>query len=354
MTDLLKTTYGRRKTGALALLAIILFALPLVFRGQPYIVNVFVLIFYMATISMAWNLLGGMTGQNSLGHAAYMGLGAYISTLLIVRVGVTPWVAFIIAVILTGLIAGLVFYPCFILRGPYFTLVTIAFAEVIRQCIINWDFAGKAMGVGLPFGGDSLVMFRFMSKTPYYYIALVMVVGIYLLMKKIDKSRLGFALKTIREDEDVAAAVGIKPVKYKVIALVISAMISAMVGFFYASYNRYIDPDLMLQTYSVEFVLLAIVGGAAFVEGPLVGAVLMISLSEYLRNTFGGILPGINLIIYAVVLLVVIRFRPVGILGWYSTSRLKVFIETRIMGKDKDVGATASAEAPRREEKDND
>lgn len=328
-----KNTYQKRVKAAIGILILFLLVLPQMLRNSPYIINVFVLIFYMSTMSMAWNLLGGMTGQNSLGHAAYMGLGAYISTLFIIKAQVSPWIAMLIAIAITGLIAAVVFYPCFILRGPYFTLVTIAFGEAIRQCIINWDFAGKAMGIGLPFGKDSWGQFRFMSKIPYYYIALIMLIGIYLLMKKIDNSKLGFALKTIREDEDVAASIGIKPLKYKVIAVSISAMIAAMVGFFYASYNRYIDPDLMLQSYSVEFVLPAIVGGAAFVEGPLVGGVILISVSEYLRNKFGGVLPGINLILYAIVLLVVIRFRPTGFLGWYHSSKVKQFVDVKILGK---------------------
>jgi branched-chain amino acid transport system permease protein len=315
----------------------LLVALPHFLKGNPYIINVFILIFYMSTISMAWNLLGGMTGQNSLGHAAFMGLGAYISTLFVVKTGGSPWVGLLLAIVLTGLIAAVVFYPCFILRGPYFTLVTIAFGEAVRQCIINWDYAGKAMGIALPFGRDSLRYFRFMSKIPYYYAALLMLAGTYLLMKKIDNSKLGFALKTIREDEDVAASIGIKPLKYKVAAVVISSMIAAMVGFFYASYNRYIDPDLMMQAYSVEFVLPAIVGGAAFVEGPLIGGFLLISVSEYLRNKFGGVLPGINLILYAIILLVVIRFRPTGILGWYHGSNLSRRVDFWLLGRTADA-----------------
>ena len=126
--------------------------------------------------------------------------------------------------IFVGLIAGMVFYPLFLLRGPYFTLVSIAFGETIRQFMLNWEFAGKAMGIPLPYGESSFAQFRFHSKTPYYYIALIMVIGVYLIMKKINRSKLGFALKTIREDEDVANAIGINPMKYKVIALVISAM----------------------------------------------------------------------------------------------------------------------------------
>ena len=341
---MLKTTYQRRKAIALGLLVGFMLILPQCIRSMPYIVNVFVLVFYMTTMSMAWNLLGGMTGQNSIGHACFMGLGAYVSALCITKTGMNPWLSAIVAMAITAVIAGVVFSQCFILRGPYFTLVTIAFAEAVRQTILNWDFAGKAIGIRMPFvKGDNWLMCSFKSKVPYYYIAFAMMVAVYLIMKRIDNSKLGFALKTIREDEDVAAAVGIRPLKYKVIAVVISAMVSAFAGFFYASYYRYIDPDIMLQSASVELVLPAIIGGSAFVEGPLVGGIIMVTLSEYLRNTFGAYLPGINLILYAIVLIVVIRFRPTGILGWYHHSRLKTFFEYKVLGKtpeeDEEGGA---------------
>ncbi len=322
-----------RNVAILIGLILLAFILIPVFVKSPYILNVFVLVFYMSTLSMAWNLLGGMTGQNSLGHAAYMGLGAYACCLLVVKTGANPWIAAIFGMLVVGLVAGIVFYPCFILKGPYFTLVSIAFGESIRQVIINSEFFGRASGVGLPFGGDSWADFRFMSKVPYYYVGLCMVILIYLLMKKIDNSKMGFALKTIREDEDAAAAIGINPTKYKIMAVVISAMVAGLVGFFYASYIRYIDPDLMVQAKSTESVLPAVVGGAAYVEGPLIGGLIMIPLSEYLRANFSSILPGINMLMYAVVLLVVIRFRPVGILGWYMDSKVKVFVDEKILKK---------------------
>jgi len=324
--------YHRNVAVALGLVLLIFALIPGVVKS-PYILNIFVLVFYMSTLSMAWNLLGGMTGQNSLGHAAYMGLGAYACCLLVVKTGANPWLAAIFGMAVVGLVAGVVFYPCFILRGPYFTLVSIAFGESIRQVIINSEFFGRASGVGLPFGSDSLADFRFTSKVPYYYVGLLMMIGVYLVMKKIDRSKMGFALKTIREDEDAAAAIGINPTRYKIMAVVISAMVAGLVGFFYASYIRYIDPELMIQAKSTESVLPAVVGGAAYVEGPIVGGLIMIPLSEYLRANFSSILPGINMLMYAVVLLAVIRFRPTGILGWYMNSKTKTFIDEKILKK---------------------
>ena len=325
-------TYHRNVAVLVGLILLVFILIPMVVKS-PYILNIFVLVFYMSTLSMAWNLLGGMTGQNSLGHAAYMGLGAYACCLLVVKTGANPWLAAIFGMAVVGLVAGIVFYPCFILRGPYFTLVSIAFGESIRQVIINSEFFGRASGVGLPFGSDSWMDFRFTSKVPYYYVGLVMVIGVYLIMKKIDRSKMGFALKTIREDEDAAAAIGINPTRYKIMAVVVSAMVAGLVGFFYASYIRYIDPELMIQAKSTESVLPAVVGGAAYVEGPLVGGLIMIPLSEYLRANFSAVLPGINMLMYAVVLLVVIRFRPTGILGWYMNSRTKRFVDEKILKK---------------------
>ena len=287
----------------------------------------------MSTLSMAWNLLGGMTGQNSLGHAAYMGLGAYASCILITNAKVNPWLAAVLGMICVGVVAGVIFYPCFILRGPYFTLVSIAFGEAMRQFIINSAFFGRASGIGLPFGKDSWQHFRFGSKVPYYYVGLAMLLLVYLLMKKIEKSRMGYALRTIREDEDAAAAIGINPTKYKIMAVVVSAMVAGLVGFFYASYIRYIDPELMILSKSVESVLPAIVGGAAFVEGPLVGGLIMIPLSEFLRANYSAVLPGINMLLYAVILLIVIRFRPAGILGWYMHSGVKKWFDRTVLRK---------------------
>lgn len=334
MSENVKAVRAYRRNVALALgLLLLVFVLIPVFVKSPYILNIFVLVFYMSTLSMAWNLLGGMTGQNSLGHAAYMGLGAYASCLLITKAGANPWLSAIFGMVVVGLVAGVIFYPCFILRGPYFTLVSIAFGEAMRQFIINSTFFGRASGVGLPFGRDSWLDFRFGSKVPYYYVGLAMVLLIYLLMKKVERSRMGYALRTIREDEDVAAAIGINPTKYKIMAVVVSAMVAALVGFFYASYIRYIDPDLMVQAKSTESVLPAVVGGAAYVEGPLVGGLIMIPLSEFLRARYSAMLPGINMLLYAIALLAVIRFRPTGILGWYMHSKTKKFVDEKLLRK---------------------
>ena len=324
-------TYHRNLAIVLAIIVAIFAAIPLVV-DKPYIINIFVLTFYMSTLSMAWNILGGITGQNSLGLAAYMGLGAYVCCLVVTKTGMNPWVAAVLDMLVVGVVAGVIFFPSLILRGPYFTLVSIAFAESIRQFIINSEFFGRASGVGLPFGKDSFAQFRFTSKVPYYYIGFIMMVGVYLIMKKIGRSKLGFALRTIREDEDAAAAIGINPTKYKVIAVVISAIIAGLVGFFYVSYIRYIDPfDITFTDKNNQRV--SPFQTSWGVSTRLIGGLIMIPLSELLRANFAAILPGINMLMYAIVLIVVIRFRPSGILGWYMNSKVKTFIDEKILKK---------------------
>ena len=186
MSEKIRTVraYHRNVTVILGVILAIFLLIPTVVKN-PYTLNVFILIFYTSTLSMASNLLGGMTGQNSLGHAAYMGLGAYAASMLITKAHMNPWLSAILGIIIVGLVAGVIFYPCFILKGPYFTLVSIAFGEALRQFIINSSFFGRASGIGLPFGRDSWLNFRFGSKEPYYYVGLAMLLLVYLIMKLI-------------------------------------------------------------------------------------------------------------------------------------------------------------------------
>ena len=310
----------------LAVLAIVLLAaivLPLFIGDEPYIVHIFIMAFYVGAASMAWSILGGMTGQLSLGHATFMGLGAYMTSALVIKADVSPWLGMLLSFVIVGLMAVILFYPCFVLRGPYFTLATIAFGETFRNLFMNWSYVGRGQGLLMPFGEDSFWFMRFLSKIPYYYMSLTMLLVVSLVVWRLDRSKLGYALKTIREDEDTANAIGINPTKYKLVASFLSAGFTAVAGTFYSQYLRFIDPDIMMQIYSVEFVLPAIIGGMGFVAGPLLGAVILIPLSEFLRANLAGVIPGANLIIYALILIVVIRLKPPGLLGWYQERALE-------------------------------
>lgn len=161
----------KKKIGSRQILLLILLLIAAVipvFVRTPYLLSICVMTFYMASASLAWSILGGLTGQISLGHASFMGLGAYMSTLLLVKLNVSPWISIPLVFLFVGALTALLLSPCFVLRGPYFSLVTIAFGEAFRNLMTNWDFAGKGQGLLLPFGDNSLALLRFKSKVPYF------------------------------------------------------------------------------------------------------------------------------------------------------------------------------------------
>lgn len=328
----------KEKLSVRHLLAILLIALvamvPLVVK-TPYILGIFVTTFYMACGTLAWSVLGGLTGEISIGHAGFLGLGAYMAALLMNNAHITPWVSMIIAFVVVGLLAACLMAPCFVLSGTYFTLVTIAFSEAFRNLFTNWNYAGGGQGILIPLKEAGWYSMRWVSKVPYYYIALAMVVIFYLILRKIDRSKLGYALKTIREDEDTANAVGINPFKYKFIATFISAGMIAVVGVFYANYIGYINPDILKHSQGLNYVMPAIIGGIGSITGPLIGAMILTPLSEFLSASLSHIAGGLNLVVYAAIVIIVILFRPTGIMGWYDHSKVKKSINAKLDALDK-------------------
>lgn len=322
----MKKKIGIRQILLLVVLVAVLL-MPLYVK-TTYTLSICIMAFYMASASLSWSVLGGLTGQTSLGHAAFMGLGAYISTLLLVNYNVSPWLSIPIVFVVVGGLAALLLSPCFGLKGTYFTLVTIAFSEAFRNLFTNWDYAGKGKGILLPFGQSDFWLMRFRGKEAYFYLSLGMVILFYVIVKLIDRSKLGYGLKTVREDEDTANAIGVNPWKYKVIATFISCGMVAVCGVFYANYYRFIDPEIMIQSQSVEFVLPALIGGIGSVTGPLLGALIITPISQFLNAALSSIAAGSNQVVYAMILIVVILFQPRGIMGWFNDSKLKVKIDT--------------------------
>ena len=304
-----------------AVIVLILLVLPLI-NASPYILHILIITLYVTSASMAWSILCSLTGQFSLGHAVFATLGTYAVVIFQINFGLSPWIGMLLGMLIVGALSTLVFSACFCLKGPYFTLASIAVAEAVRNLLLNWGYVGKASGMLLPLGQSSFWMLRFAGKVPYYYLAIGMLTFISLIVFIIDHSRLGYAFKTIREDEDTAEAVGIRPLRYKMIAIFISAALTAMAGSFYAVYIHFVDPDSMVMSYSVEMVMPAVIGGLEFAAGPLVGAFL-VPLSEWLRASFGTAIPGINMVLYAAVLIIAIRVQPKGILGWYQKKQME-------------------------------
>lgn len=255
------------------------------------LINIFLLIFLFGYLAQSWNILGGLAGQLSLGHAAFFGIGAYTSTILFTELGISPWIGMLAGMGLAGavgLFIGVVSFH-YRLAGPFFTLATIAFAELVRLAALHLKITGGSMGILIPLQGDSLWYLQFTSKTPYYYIALAMMVAITLLIWWISRSKTGYYLHAIRQDEDAAEAVGIDTRRYKLIAVTLSAAFTGAGGTFYAQYTQYVVPDDVLSVgMSVEIILRAIIGGSTTVLGPVVGSFILTPVAEATRVLFSG------------------------------------------------------------------
>lgn len=255
------------------------------------LLNLFLMIFLMGYWSQCWNILGGFAGQLSLGHAAYVGVGAYTSSLLYVNFGVSPWIGMVAGMGVSaaiGLVIGFLSFH-YRLAGPFFALATIAFAELIRLSVLHLEFTGGSLGVLIPLTEDSFWKFQFTDKAPYYYIALVMMIAVTVLVFWISRSRLGYYLHAVRQDEQAAAAIGIDTKRMKLVATTMSAALTGAGGTFYAQYTQYIVPDDIITVgLSVEIILRTIFGGSGTVFGPILGSFVLTPVAEATRQLFPG------------------------------------------------------------------
>jgi branched-chain amino acid transport system permease protein len=302
--------------------AVFLLLFPAIFT-LPFPQHIMIMIFLYATLAQSWNLIGGYAGQVSLGHAVYFGAGAYTSSLLMMKWGLSPWLGMLAG---AGLAAGLsliIGYPCFRLAGHYFAIATIAIGEIAQISMVNWKGGGGAVGLYLPILDESFTNFEFHStKVPYYYIALGITAIVFLVTYLIEKSWLGFYFRAIKGDLDASRALGINVPKYKSIALAISAFFTAVAGTFYAQYILFIDPESVLPLMlSILICLVAILGGVASVWGPFLGALVLVPLSEYTRTYLGGGGRAIDLMIYGGLIVLIARFQPEGLMGMIKKFR---------------------------------
>jgi branched-chain amino acid transport system permease protein len=336
--------------GAVALLAL----LPR-FVESPYALHLMILFFLAVIMGEAWNLIGGYGGQYSVGHAAYFGIGAYTVVILLQSKGVAPWWGLLPALALAVGVAAIVGSITFRLRGPYFVLASIAVAEIFRLAALNWkDLTNGAEGILLsdvpPLVVGHTVVTNFVSKVPFYYMGLALSVIVILVTIWFQGAKLGYYLQAIREDQDAANSLGIPLTLYKNVALMISAFFTAWAGALYALYVGFIDPATAGGLdISVQIVLTAIIGGIGTILGPMVGAALLVALSEALRsNVLTDLLVGIGLVdgssavgrflrdnlshahmlIYGILVALVILFMPDGVLGaiknWTRKRQAKV------------------------------
>lgn len=305
-------------------------ALPLFVRNS-FFLHVCILVLMWTLLGAAWNVLGGFAGQVSFGHAALFGIGSYVTIILFLRAGLAPWWGIPVG----GLVAAAASLPigilCFRLRGPYFSLSTLAVAEIVRLVALNWEAVTNGpvgfLITGLPPVRILGHAVDWESKTPFYLLAALLAVLALASTAWLKHSRLGAYLVAIREDEDAAEAIGIDTVRAKVLTLALSAFLAGLGGGFYAFYFRYVDPDAVLNiALSMEMVFIAMVGGLGSVGGPLIGAVFLTTVGETVRERFQvG-----HLIVYGLFMMLVIRYMPEGI--WGRAHRLVGDLRARVLG----------------------
>jgi branched-chain amino acid transport system permease protein len=273
---------------------------------NDYLMQVFFRIAVFAALGLAWNVVGGYAGQLSLGHAAFFGIGAY-GLALFTELSIPKWISIFLAAATSAIFSAVLGRIVFRLRGPYFSLATIAAAEVLRLTATNLNVTGGAIGLTMPslFSGDYFWKL-------FYSAAVALMLAGFAVNVWVSRSRFGYYLMAIREDEETASAVGVNTTRYKLLALVISAYLSALAGSLYASAFQFIVPDSVLTLdLSIQISIITMLGGAGTLTGPVVGAVLLLSASEIFKNQFQES----HLLIYGILIVVVVLFLPEGIVG---------------------------------------
>jgi len=292
--------------------------LPFVVTSPTYL-HILILLYLYAYLTTSWNIVGGFAGVLPLGHATFVGIGAYTSTVLSLQYGISPWIGMLVGALLSSLVGVLIGLPTFKMRGAYFALATIAFAEGIRVMVENIDYLGPFQlngprGLQIPPLKTGLASFMFATKEPYYYIILVMLAGVIALTYAISRSKLGYYLVAGGEEPEAAQALGINVARAKLIAMAMSSFLTAFAGTFWAQFTLYIHPkSVMSLDISFEIAFIALIGGRGSIAGPLLGALLLRPVSDFSRIYFGDKLPGLHLIIFGVVLILVMLYQPRGL-----------------------------------------
>jgi branched-chain amino acid transport system permease protein len=301
---------GRLGIGAVA---VVVPALPWA-TTDPYWLDIVIQVYVWGAAATAWNVLGGYAGQFSLGHSAFFGIGAYTAGLLLVRLGVSPWLGMGLGAGLAALFAVLLGSLSLRLRGPFFTLATVAVAEVLQiLAVYGRGVTGGAEGLAIPFV-PGVARIAFEDRRAYALLGAALVLLALLVSVVIERSRVGYYLVAIREDEDAARALGVPVLRMKLVAAVVSAALTAMAGAVYAQYVLWLEPaHLFSIDLSVQLALMAIIGGLGTPIGPLLGAAFVVPAGLLLRGWLGATWAGLDLVVYGGVLIVVVLFARRGL-----------------------------------------
>lgn len=290
---------------------------PVLFTST-YAHNLGVLVCLTAIMALGWNLLGGFAGQISLGHALFFGIGAYAAAVGGDILEVNPWLSIIAGMVLAVILSSLIGIPIFRLRGHYFAITTIAIAEIALIVFLNWSWVGGATGLSIPLQPDSLVNLQWSGRQrwEYYYLTLGIVIAILIATRFILRSRIGYYLIAIREDQAAAAALGVPVTRYKQFAFAFSAAAVALAGGLFAQYVLFVNPSSTFGlVISINIIIAAVIGGVRSMWGPIIGAVVFYTLTEFTRLQFGGTGNALNLVFYGLLVMAIAAFEPNGLIG---------------------------------------
>ncbi len=302
--------------GALAL------AYPLLTASFPVYQRLGALVLLSAIGASAWNLIGGYAGQVSVGHAVFFGAGAYSSIAVYTHFGLPPVAGAPIGALIAVAIAAVIGVPTLRLSGHYFSMATIAVAELARVVVTNWEWVGGAQGISGPAVPRTVLDLSFTSALPYYYLFLAVLGAILFLTWRIETSRMGFYLRAIKDSERAARSLGVAAGRYKLYAYMLSAGLTAIAGALYALMFGFVDPESGCGILiSVKMLIVAALGGTGLLFGPLVGALILVPLEEISNSLLGGKGAGLTFVVYGAIIVIIARFLPSGVLAIFSGPR---------------------------------
>jgi branched-chain amino acid transport system permease protein len=304
--------------------AVVFLAYPWLLSG-PFYERMGALVVLAAISGSAWNLVGGYAGQASVGHAIFFGAGAYLPLLVFTAWGWPPVAGLPAGVAVSVLIALVIGIPTFRLSGHYFTMATVAVAELVRLVVSNWDLLGAAVGLSGPATARGWWDLSFRSSIPYYYIFLAVLALVLLVTWQMERSRMGFYLRAIKAGDRAARSLGVPVRRYKLYALMLSAAFTSVAGSLYALMVGFVDPDSGLGLLvSVEMLIIAALGGAGTLFGPLIGALILVPLQNATNSWFGGSGSGATYVIYGGMIMLLARFQPGGLMDiWHAYEERK-------------------------------
>jgi branched-chain amino acid transport system permease protein len=305
--------------GAVLFAALVALPLPI---GDVTTLNILILTALYAGLAQSWNILGGYCGQISLGHALYFGIGGYVSTLMFVQAGIPPGLGMFAGGAVAAACALLVGWPCFRLTGHYYAIATVVVGE-LGYLFQNWDFVGGDSGVYVPIRPNSLIALQFgKQKLPYYFLMLAFAAVTWAVAWWAEGSRVGFAWRAVKDDVIAARSLGVRIFRSKMVAAALSGFFTGMGGAIYAQYVGYIDPDSVLNgSLSILIALPAVLGGVGTLWGPIIGAAVLIPVSEVSRSYLGGSGRGTDLMLYGLLIVVVALARPQGLVSLIGVRR---------------------------------